>query len=70
MTNSLTTTTTALAPPSPVAEWHAYLDLQVRAGQMAWLCMLFAIMRAQVSVNVDILFKSNEFILTVISDAK
>ena len=70
MTNSLTTTTTAIAPPSPVAEWHAHLDLQVRAGQMAWLCMLFAIMRAQVSVNVDILFKSNEFILTVISDAK
>lgn len=70
MTESLTTTTTALAPPSPVAEWHAHLDLQVRAGQMAWLCMLFAIMRAQVSVNVDILFKSNEFILTVISDAK
>lgn len=26
---------TALAPPSPVAEWHAHLDLQVRAGQMA-----------------------------------
>ena len=70
MTESLTTTTTAIAPPSPVAEWHAHLDLQVRAGQMAWLCMLFAIMRAQVSVNVDILFKSNEFILTVISDAK
>lgn len=70
MTNLLTTTTTAIAPPSPVAEWHAHLDLQVRAGQMAWLCMLFAIMRAQVSVNVDILFKSNEFILTVISDAK
>lgn len=69
MTNSLTTTN-ALTPPSPVAEWHAHLDLQVRAGQMAWLCMLFAIMRAQVSVNVDILFKSNEFILTVISDAK
>lgn len=35
MTNSLTTTATALAPPSPVAEWHAHLDLQVRAGQMA-----------------------------------
>jgi len=33
MTESLTTT--ALAPPSPVAEWHAHLDLQVRAGQMA-----------------------------------
>ena len=35
MTESLTTTTTALAPPSPIAEWHAHLDLQVRAGQMA-----------------------------------
>ena len=35
MTQSLTTTTTALAPPSPIAEWHAHLDLQVRAGQMA-----------------------------------
>jgi len=35
MNKSLTTTTTALAPPSPVAEWHAHLDLQVRAGQMA-----------------------------------
>ena len=35
MTQSLTTTTTALAPPSPVAEWHAHLNLQVRAGQMA-----------------------------------
>ena len=33
MTQSLTTT--ALAPSSPVAEWHAHLDLQVRAGQMA-----------------------------------
>lgn len=70
MTESLTTTQSIIAPPSPVAEWHTHLDLQVRAGQMAWLCMLFAIMRAQVSVNVDILFKSNEFILTVISDAK
>ena len=35
MIESLTTTITALAPPSPVAEWHAHLDLQVRAGQMA-----------------------------------
>ena len=35
MTQSLTTTTTALAPSSPIAEWHAHLDLQVRAGQMA-----------------------------------
>ena len=35
MTNSLTATTTALAPPSPITEWHAHLDLQVRAGQMA-----------------------------------
>jgi len=35
MNKSLTTTTTALAPSSPVAEWHAHLDLQVRAGQMA-----------------------------------
>jgi len=35
MTESLTATTTALAPSSPVAEWHAHLDLQVRAGQMA-----------------------------------
>jgi len=37
MTESLATTTiaTALAPSSPVAEWHAHLDLQVRAGQMA-----------------------------------
>lgn len=35
MTNSLTTTNSALAPLSPVAEWHAHLDLQVRAGQMA-----------------------------------
>jgi site-specific recombinase XerC len=35
MTESLITTTTALAPSSPVAEWHAHLDLQVRAGQMA-----------------------------------
>lgn len=35
MTNSLTTTATALAPLSPIAEWHAHLDLQVRAGQMA-----------------------------------
>lgn len=35
MTQSLTTTKTALAPPSPIAEWHAHLDLQVRAGQMA-----------------------------------
>jgi len=34
MTESLTKTTTALAPSSPVAEWHAHLDLQVRAGQM------------------------------------
>jgi len=25
----------ALAPSSPIAEWHAHLDLQVRAGQMA-----------------------------------
>ena len=25
----------SLAPLSPVAEWHAHLDLQVRAGQMA-----------------------------------
>ena len=50
MTESLTTTTTAtaLAPLSPIAEWHAHLDLQVRAGQMAWLCMLFAIMRAPI----------------------
>lgn len=35
MTKSLTTTATALAPSSSVAEWHAHLDLQVRAGQMA-----------------------------------
>lgn len=35
MNNSLTTTKSALAPSSPVAEWHAHLDLQVRAGQMA-----------------------------------
>lgn len=35
MTESLTTTQTALAPSSPIAEWHAHLDLQVRAGQMA-----------------------------------
>jgi site-specific recombinase XerC len=35
MTESLTTTTTALASLSPVAEWHEYLNLQVRAGQMA-----------------------------------
>jgi site-specific recombinase XerC len=35
MTEYLTTTKTALAPSSPVAEWHAHLDLQVRAGQMA-----------------------------------
>jgi len=35
MTESLTTTPTTLAPSSPVAEWHAHLDLQVRAGQMA-----------------------------------
>jgi len=35
MTESLTKTTTAIAPSSPVAEWHAHLDLQVRAGQMA-----------------------------------
>jgi len=34
MTESLTTTN-ALAPSSPIAEWHAHLDLQVRAGQMA-----------------------------------
>lgn len=52
-----------------------FLDLlkpgtTIRGSMMAWLCMLFAIIRAQVSVNVDILFKSNEFILTVISDAK
>lgn len=52
-----------------------FLDLlkpgtTIRGSMMAWLCMLFAIMRAQASVNVDILFKSNEFILTVISDAK
>ena len=33
MTESLTATTTALAPSSPVAEWHAHLDLQVRAEQ-------------------------------------
>ena len=35
MTNSLTTTQSALAPPSPITEWHAHLDLQVRSGQMA-----------------------------------
>lgn len=35
MTNSLTATQSALAPPSPVTEWHAHLDLQVRAGQMS-----------------------------------
>ncbi len=35
MISSVTTTQNALAPPSPVAEWHAHLDLQVRAGQMA-----------------------------------
>lgn len=35
MANSLTTAQNALAPLSPVAEWHAHLDLQVRAGQMA-----------------------------------
>lgn len=35
MTRSLTATQTAIAPSSPIAEWHAYLDLQVRAGQMA-----------------------------------
>mgnify|MGYP000219768360 CR=1 FL=1 len=51
-----------------------FLDLlksgtTIRGSMMAWLCMLFAVMRAQVSVNVDILFNSNEFILTVIQDA-
>ena len=51
-----------------------FLDLlksgtTIRGSMMAWLCILFAIMRAQVSVNVDILFNSNEFILTVIQDA-
>ena len=35
MTESLITAATALAPLSPIAEWHAHLDLQVRAGQMA-----------------------------------
>lgn len=35
MNQSLTTTESALAPLSPIAEWHAHLDLQVRAGQMA-----------------------------------
>ena len=34
MTEELTTQS-ALALPSPIAEWHAHLDLQVRAGQMA-----------------------------------
>jgi len=34
MTESLTKTTTAIAPSSPVTEWHTHLDLQVRAGQM------------------------------------
>jgi len=24
----------ALAPSSPITEWHTHLDLQVRAGQM------------------------------------
>ena len=48
-----------------------FLDLlkpgaTIRGSMMAWMCILFAIMRAQVSVNVDILFSSNEFILTVI----
>lgn len=35
MTEYLTTTQSALAPSSPITEWHAHLDLQVRAGQMA-----------------------------------
>ena len=35
MTHSLTTTNSALAPSSPVTEWHAHLDLLVRSGQMA-----------------------------------
>lgn len=51
-----------------------FLDLlkpgtTIRGSLTAWLCMLFAIMRAQISVNVDILFKSNEFILTVIGES-
>ncbi len=36
----------ALAPSSPIAEWHAHLDLQVRAGQMAIVVLILGILSA------------------------